>query len=60
MNLGSDCFIKNFFIQNFDYLCKNGKINWVSAILSSEVHYLSTGQGLTLSPGVPLNILSSV
>ena len=52
---------KLFLIQN--YHIKNGKRNWVSALLSSEMHYLSFGQGLTLSPhgklsGVPLNILA--
>ena len=41
---------KLFWIDNFDYHSKNGKINWVSALLSSEMHYLSIGQGLTLSP----------
>ena len=35
--------------QNFGYRSKNGKINWVSALLSNETHYLSIGQGLTLS-----------
>ena len=50
MNLSSDCFIKIFFIANFDYLSKNGKKNWVSVVLSSEKHNLSIGQGLTLSP----------
>ena len=52
-------------IHNFGYRSKNGKRNWVSALLSSEMHYLSIGQGLTLShmkkiSGVPLNILNSV
>ena len=37
-------------IQNFDYLSKTGKGNWVSALLSSEMHHLSIGQGLTPSP----------
>ena len=37
-------------IQNFDYLSKTGKGNWVSALLSSEMHHLSFGQGLTPSP----------
>ena len=50
LNLNSDCFIKNFFlIQNVDHHSKNDKRNWVSAFLSSEMHYLSIGQGLTLS-----------
>ena len=56
MNISSDC----FFIQNFDYLCKNGrrnwisplmsceKRNWISPLMSCEKHYLSIGQGLTL------------
>ena len=39
-----------FLIQNFDYLGKNGKRNLVSVELSSEIHYLSIGQGLTVSP----------
>ena len=41
---------KLFLIPNFDYLSKNGKGNWISVVLSCEVHYLSTGQGLSLSP----------
>ena len=41
---------KTFLIQNFDYRSKNGNINYVSALLSYEMHYLSIGQGLTLSP----------
>ena len=41
---------KLFLIQNFDFHSKNGKRNWVSALLSSEMHDLSIGQGLTLSP----------
>ena len=41
---------KLLLIQDFDYRSKNGKRNWVSALLSSEMHYLSIGQGLTLSP----------
>ena len=49
MNLSSD-FLIIFFIPNFDYLSKNGKRNWVSVVLSIEIHYLSIGQGLTLSP----------
>ena len=54
-----------FMIQNFSYRSKNGKIPWVASLLSSEMHYLSMGQGLTLlhkkkTSGVPLNILSSV
>ena len=40
---------KLLLIQDFDYRSKNGKRNWVSAILSSKMHYLSIGQGLTLS-----------
>ena len=28
-------------IQNFGYRSKNGKRNWVSALLSSDMHYLS-------------------
>ena len=51
---------KLFLIQYFDFLCKDIKRNWVSALLSSEMDGLSIGQGLTLLPGVPLNILSSV
>ena len=39
-----------FLIQYFDSLCKDGKRNWVSTLLSSEMYGLSTGQGLTLSP----------
>ena len=35
--------------QDFDYRSINDKRNWVSALLSSEMHYLSFGQGLTLS-----------
>ena len=51
MNLSSDCFIKKkFLIESFDYHTKNGNRNWVSAYLSSEMHYLSIRQGLTLSP----------
>ena len=43
-------FYQNFFlIQNFDYHSKNGKRNLVSALLSSEMHTLYIGQGLTLS-----------
>ena len=42
MNVSSDCFIKT----SFDYLSKNGKRN----VMSSEMHYLSIVQGLTLSP----------
>ena len=34
-------------IQDFDYRSKNSKRNWVSALLSSEMHYLSIGQWLT-------------
>ena len=50
MNLSSDCFIKNLLlIKDLDNRSKNGKRNWVSALLSSEMHYLSIGQGLTLS-----------
>ena len=41
---------KLLMIQDFDYRSKNGKRNWVSALLSSEMHYLSIGKGLTLSP----------
>ena len=41
---------KLFLIQNFDNHSKNCKRNWVSALLSSEMHYLSIGQGLTQSP----------
>ena len=41
---------KLFLIQNFDFHSINGKIIWVSALLSNEMHYLSNGQGLTLSP----------
>ena len=51
---------KLFLIQYFDFLCKDIKRNWVSALLSSEMHGLSIGQGLTLLPGVPLNIVNSV
>ena len=55
---------KLFLIPTFENLSKNGKRNWASVVLSSEMHYLSIGQGLTLSPmenyQVPLNILSSV
>ena len=29
MDLSSDCFVKNFFIQYFDYLCKDSRRNWV-------------------------------
>ena len=42
-------YLKLFMIQNFGYSSKYGKRNWVSALLSSEMHYLSMGQGLTLS-----------
>ena len=60
MNISSDCFIEFFLlIQDFDCRSKYGKRNLVSALLSSEMHYLSVGQGLTISD-VPLNILSSV
>ena len=42
-------FCQNFFlIQKFDYRSTNGKRNWVSALSSSEIHYLSIGQGLIL------------
>ena len=41
---------KRFLIANLDYLSKNGKRNWVSDVLSSEIHCLYIGQGLTLSP----------
>ena len=41
---------KLLLIKDFDYRSKNGNINWVSALLSSEMHYLSIRQGLTLSP----------
>ena len=44
------CYQNLLLIQDFDYRSKNGKINWVSAFLSSEMHCLSIGQGLTLSP----------
>ena len=36
-------------IQNLGHPSKNGKRNWVSALLSSEMYYLSIEQGLTLS-----------
>ena len=39
-----------FFIQYFDYLCKDSKRNWISALLSGGMHGFSIGQGLTLSP----------
>ena len=39
---------KLLLIKDFDYRSKNGNINWVSSLLSSEMHYLSIGQGLTL------------
>ena len=41
---------KTFLIQNVDYHGKNGKRNWVSALLSSEMHYFSIRQRLILSP----------
>ena len=44
VKLSSDCFIKTLTI-----IAKLQK-NWVSALLSSEMHYLSIGQGLTQSP----------
>ena len=50
MDLSSDCFVKTFLIQYFDYLCKDSRRNWVSALLSSEMHGLSIGKGLTLLP----------
>ena len=53
MNLSSNCFKiyqKLFLIENFDYRSTNGKRNWVSALKSSEIHYLSIGQGLKVSP----------
>ena len=55
MNLSSDWFINNFlWSKTLAIVPKNGKRNWVSALvkalLSSEMHYLSIGQGLTLSP----------
>ena len=40
---------KLLLIQAFDYRSKNSKRNWVSALLSSEMNYLSIGQGLILS-----------
>ena len=36
-------------IRNFGYPSNNGKRNWVSALLSSEMHYLCIGQVLTLA-----------
>ena len=41
---------KLFLSANFDYLSKYGKRNWVTVVLSSEMHYLSIEQGSTLSP----------
>ena len=41
---------KLILIQDFDYRSKNGERNLVSALLSSEMHNLSIGQELTLSP----------
>ena len=37
---------KPFLIQYFDYLYKDRKRNWVSALLSSELYGLSIGQEL--------------
>ena len=52
---------KLLLIQDFDYRSKNGKRNWVSALLSSEMHCLSIGHyRFGKLSGVPLNILSSV
>ena len=51
MNFSSDCLIKKLLlIQDIDYHIKNGKRNWYSGYLSREMHYLSIGQELTLSP----------
>ena len=49
-------------IQNFDYHGKYGKRNWVSASLSSKMHYMTRVNNITYGKlsGVPLNILSSV
>ena len=57
MNLSSDCFI--FLIPNFDYLSINGNRNWVYVVSSSEMHYLSIGQWLTLSPIENLQVFKS-
>ena len=51
---------KLLLIQDFDYRIENGKRNWVSVLLSSEINYMSIGQGFGKLSGVPLNILSSV
>ena len=47
MNLSADCFVKNFFDPILYLLCKDSKRNWVFTLLSSEMHGLSIGQGLT-------------
>ena len=43
-------FSKKMLIKYFDSLCKYSKRNRVSTLLSSELHCLSIGHGLTLSP----------
>ena len=50
MDLSSSCFIKTFSDRKFDYRSTYGKRNWVSALKSREIHHLSIGQGLELSP----------
>ena len=50
MSLSSGCFVIHFFfIQYFDYPRKASKLNWGSALLSSEMHDVSIIHGLTLS-----------
>ena len=51
VNLSSDCFTKNsFWSKTLTIKEKKCKRNWVSALLPSEMHFLSIGQGLTQSP----------
>ena len=66
MNLGSDLFYQKLFLtESFGYQSKNGKVNWASAFLTSEIHDLSIWTGVKIITygklsGVPLNIFSSV
>ena len=50
MNLSSDHFIENFYwSKTLTIVAKKKKRNWVSALLSSKMNYLSIWQGLKLS-----------
>ena len=50
MNWRSDYLVKIFLIQYFGYLCQDSQRKCDSALLSKEMHDLSIGQGLTVSP----------